>query len=94
MGGAPVACPTEPNTPETSLDGRKEARPEPPAIQRAGEITGGEPCLPHSLLLKSKKKFCNSYVKRDMRLSSASEPAVWCGEGMAGGPFPVGIRFP
>ena len=53
---------------------------------------GAAPIL--SPLLKSKKKFCNSYVKRDMRLSSASEPAVWFGEGMAGGPFPVGIRFP
>lgn len=53
---------------------------------------GAAPVLPP--LLKSKKKFCNSYVKRDTRLSSASEPAVWCGEGVAGGPFPVGIRFP
>ena len=53
---------------------------------------GAAPVL--SPLLKNKKKFCNSYVKRDMRLSSASEPAVWFGEGMAGGPFPVGIRFP
>ena len=53
---------------------------------------GAAPVL--SPLLKSNKKFCNSYVKRDMRLSSASEPAVWCGEGAAGGHFPVGIRFP
>ena len=40
-----------------------------------------------SPLLKSKKKFCNSYVKRDMRLSSASEPPFGAGKG--GGPSPV-----
>ena len=51
----------------------------------------------HSPLLKSKKKFCNSYVKRDTRLSSASEPAVWCGEGGRAfsrrHPFPVTFLF-
>lgn len=93
MGGAPVACPTEPNPPETSLDGRKEARLEPPAIQRAGEITGGEPCLSHSLLLKSKKKFCNSYGKRDMRHSPPWAPLFVRGKA-DGRAFPSSIRFP
>ena len=61
--------------------------------QHAGEITGGEPCLPHSLLLKSKKKFCNSYGNRDMRHSPPWAPLFVRGKA-DGRAFPSSIRFP
>lgn len=45
------------------------------------------------LLLKSKKKFCNTYGKRGIRFLPPSEPPVWCGEPPERD-SPFAIRFP